>query len=87
MYQGSTDGAIEYFNGINCSCPPNTNPADHYMDVIGGTLLEINPKTLFEAWDDHESAGARNTLANRASRSDNIRANPGTSCKAAFLFT
>ena len=57
MYQGSVEGAKEYFEGMGYPCPANINPADHYMDVIGGVVKEseerFDPTILFGAWVDH----------------------------------
>ena len=59
MYQGSVEDAKEYFDGMGYPCPANVNPADHYMDVIGGVVKESNekfdPNVLFDAWTDHMS--------------------------------
>ena len=59
MYQGSVEGAKEYFDGMKYPCPANVNPADHYMDVIGGVVLKNNkkfdPNDLFDAWICHIS--------------------------------
>ena len=59
VYQGSVEGAKEYFDGMKYPCPANVNPADHYMDVIGGVVLKNNkkfdPNDLFDAWICHIS--------------------------------
>lgn len=34
MYEGKTEEATEYFASNGFSLPPNTNPADYFMDVI-----------------------------------------------------
>ena len=57
VYQGSVEGAKEYFDGMGYPCPANINPADHYMDVIGGVMKKsnekFNPVVLFDAWVSH----------------------------------
>ena len=59
MYQGSVEGAKEYFDGMKYPCPANINPADHYMDVIGGVVKKDNkkfdPNVLFDDWICHVS--------------------------------
>jgi len=57
VYQGDVEGAKEYFDGMGYPCPANINPADHYMDVIGGVLKKsdkkFDPVVLFDAWARH----------------------------------
>ena len=59
VYQGSVEDAKEYFDGMGYPCPANINPADHYMDVIGGVVKKdeekFDPTMLFGAWIDHAS--------------------------------
>ena len=59
VYQGSVEGAKEYFDGMDYPCPANINPADHYMDVIGGVVKKDNkkfdPNVLFDDWNCHVS--------------------------------
>ncbi len=53
VYQGSVPDAAQYFSSLGFNTPANVNPADFYMDVIGGSVKtgagdeEID---LFEAW-------------------------------------
>ena len=57
VYQGDVKGAEAYFRDMGHTVPANVNPADFYMDVIGGVNHvgdeEFNPRILFEAWEDH----------------------------------
>ena len=57
VYQGSVEGAKEYFDGMEYPCPANINPADHYMDVISGIVKKgdekSDPSALFDAWINH----------------------------------
>ena len=59
MYQGTVEGARDYFETLDFPCPPNINPADHYMDVIGGVVKKgdhkFNPVVLFDSWTKHSS--------------------------------
>ena len=69
VYQGSVENAKEYFESMDYPCPANINPADHYMDVIGGVVKKgdekPDPKALYEAWINH--AAQRNEI-----KTDNI---------------
>lgn len=57
VYQGTVDGAVKYFDKTGNSVPANVNPADFYMDVIGGVTHKgeetFDPAVLFRAWEDH----------------------------------
>ncbi len=57
VYQGDVDGAKDYFEKLGNVTPEKVNPADFYMDVIGGVTHkgdeEFNPRVLFEAWENH----------------------------------
>ncbi|XP_065072396.1 uncharacterized protein LOC135696807 [Rhopilema esculentum] len=59
VYQGTVEGARDYFETLDFPCPPNINPADHYMDVIGGVVKKgddkFNPVVLFDSWTKHSS--------------------------------
>ena len=57
VYLGDVQGSKKYFDDMGHPCPENINPADHYMDVIGGVTHkgegDFDPKVLFEAWSEH----------------------------------
>ena len=57
VFQGTVDEATDYFKKLGFVVPPNINPADFYMDVIGGVDHEgtddFNPNVLFDAWTRH----------------------------------
>ncbi len=38
IYQGSTSGALTFYEHAGYPCPPLTNPADHLLDVIQPAL-------------------------------------------------
>ena len=38
LYQGSTTGALTFYECAGYPCPPLTNPADHLLDVIQPAL-------------------------------------------------
>ena len=61
VYLGPSEGALKYFEDNGFVCPPRTNPADFFMDVIAGDVLPANrkqfePEELFEMWKRSESA-------------------------------
>ena len=68
VYQGSVEGAKEYFDEMGYPCPANINPADHYMDVIGGVVKKdegkFDPSVLFDAWKDHKCEEGVNNVTN-----------------------
>ena len=54
VYQGTVSDAAEYFSAsLGFTPPANVNPADFYMDVIGGSV-KIGDKEidLFESWNE-----------------------------------
>jgi ABC-type multidrug transport system ATPase subunit len=57
VYQGKTSKALEYFTKNGFECPPNENPADFFLDVISGSIVQKgNPnfqlEDLFDMWSD-----------------------------------
>ena len=68
MYQGNVEDARDYFDGMGYPCPANINPADHYMDVIGGVVKKtdekFDPRVLFDAWSSHAREQRANGDAN-----------------------
>jgi len=66
-YVGPTNGAMEYFEGLGFTMPPNENPADWMMDILSGQNLPREnprmptrtlPQALFDAWDPKKSSRA-----------------------------
>ncbi|CAB3987012.1 ABC transporter, ATPbinding domain containing [Paramuricea clavata] len=53
VYQGNVLDAAKYFSSLGFNTPANVNPADFYMDVIGGSVKteEDEEVDLFEAWN------------------------------------
>ena len=53
VYQGTVSDAAEYFSSLGFNTPANVNPADFYMDVIGGSVTTKDDEEidLFEAWN------------------------------------
>ncbi len=40
IYQGSTKGVAEWFEGLGHKCPEHTNPADHMIGLVNDDFLE-----------------------------------------------
>ncbi len=57
VYQGTVSDAAEYFSSLGFHTPANVNPADFYMDVIGGSVKteEDEEVDLFEAWNKNSA--------------------------------
>ena len=57
VYQGTVDDAARYFSSLGFHTPANVNPADFYMDVIGGSVKTEKDEEvdLFEAWNKRSS--------------------------------
>ncbi|KAK3702963.1 hypothetical protein QZH41_012414, partial [Actinostola sp. cb2023] len=49
VFLGAVDEAEQYFNSHGLNCPMNINPADFYMDVIGGLHDRQEADGVFEA--------------------------------------
>ena len=82
MYQGNVEGAKEYFDRMGYPCPANINPADHYMDVVGGVVkkngTQTDSKVLCDEWNNQVNAINNNaTLNEEGEDTDNHRASPG----------
>ncbi|XP_046846445.1 ABC transporter G family member 28-like isoform X3 [Xenia sp. Carnegie-2017] len=58
VYQGNVPNAEEYFSNLGFKTPANVNPADFYMDVIGGSVesSKNGEIDLFNAWNDHSQS-------------------------------
>ena len=66
VYQGSVPDAKEYFAKLGFETPANLNPADYYMDVIGGNIKPKEDREdvdLFKSWKSHYSENVRNSVA------------------------
>ena len=57
VYQGTVSDAAQYFSSLGFNTPANVNPADFYMDVIGGSVKTGDEEIdLFESWAQHSDA-------------------------------
>jgi hypothetical protein len=57
VYQGTVSDAAQYFSSLGFHTPANVNPADFYMDVIGGSVKTGNEEIdLFESWTKRPGA-------------------------------
>lgn len=58
VYQGTVADAAEYFSAsLGFATPANVNPADFYMDVIGGSVkIGDEEIDLFESWKERVNA-------------------------------
>lgn len=66
VYAGPLDEAQGYFTSIGFPLPPNTNPADFYLDVSQGAVPRQNDpnfhwQDLFVYWDSAHGASAATT--------------------------
>jgi len=61
VYLGPSDQALPYFESLGFHPPNRCNPADFFMDVIGGEFPDdfraahpdFTPKDLFTKWEEH----------------------------------
>lgn len=67
VYLGPVAEALPYFEAqLGLPCPRFVNPADHMLDVVGGTVPpewarahpDWKPAQLFDTWDAHRRRGA-----------------------------
>ena len=66
VYQGSVSGAKDYFSMLGYETPAYVNPADHYMDIIGGSVDPkegFEKKDLFESWNKYDKENPSNNNA------------------------
>jgi hypothetical protein len=63
VYQGTVTDAVEYFSSLGFHTPANVNPADFYMDVIGGSVSNETDDEidLFDAWEKRSAAEEKTT--------------------------
>ena len=56
VFQGGVEEAARYFEGLGFTKPENVNPADYYMDVIGGQYTEegVDKSKLFEEYESYQ---------------------------------
>ena len=57
VFQGDVEEAERYFGGLGFAKPENVNPADYYMDVIGGQHAQegVDKSKLFENYESYQS--------------------------------
>ncbi|XP_048580438.1 putative white-brown complex homolog protein 30 [Nematostella vectensis] len=59
VFQGTVDESMAYFSSLNLRMPANVNPADFFMDVIGGLYdgkdadKNFTSAKLFDEWENH----------------------------------
>ncbi|RKP23613.1 P-loop containing nucleoside triphosphate hydrolase protein, partial [Syncephalis pseudoplumigaleata] len=58
VYFGPRDQALDYFDSIGFTCPPDENPADFYIAVTSGKVRprmnpNYRPSDLFLFWERH----------------------------------
>jgi hypothetical protein len=68
VYAGPLNEAQGYFNSIGFPLPPNTNPADFYLDVCQGAVPRDNDpnfkwQDLFVLWEEAHGGSAETTRA------------------------
>ncbi|XP_028413905.1 ABC transporter G family member 24-like [Dendronephthya gigantea] len=83
VYQGTVPGAADYFSSLGFKTPANVNPADFYMDVIGGSVNEKDID-LFEAWNKNfdEGTASKDRRATLSCCGDEVtRALPNPFCQ------
>ena len=69
VYQGTVSDAAHYFSSLGFNTPANVNPADFYMDVIGGSVkIGEEEIDLFEAWK--KRSGTEEETARPSSEAD-----------------
>ena len=65
MYEGSVPNAEEHFASIGFKIPEHSNPADYYMDVVGGAEYgdySHDPNLLPEYWVKAKGAVKRQSI-------------------------
>ena len=72
MFQGGVDEADEYFAKLGFEKPKNVNPADFYMDVIGGVYENegLDQNQLFQEYKQYQ-------LQRDGAKSDDVNQNEG----------
>lgn len=78
VYQGSSQGALPYFQGIGFQMAEHENPADWFMDVISAkvsaprTLSHFEPSMLADLWknrSERDFSEVQRTLQRQATQS------------------
>lgn len=65
VYEGSVPQAEEYFASIGFVIPEHSNPADYYMDVVGGAQsgdYSHDPFLLPEYWEEAKGSNKRDSI-------------------------
>ena len=60
VYMGKTTKVLQYFESLGFYLPQNVNPADFFMDIIGGTIKNLSDThfqhdRLPEIWNEHKN--------------------------------
>mmetsp|Transcript_20661 Transcript_20661/g.57380 ORF Transcript_20661/g.57380 Transcript_20661/m.57380 type:complete len:556 (-) Transcript_20661:327-1994(-) len=74
VYMGRTENMESYFDSIGFPLPPQTNPADFYIDVISGLIPRTNDESfknedLFDLWENRLEKKPENSIRLSVSRS------------------
>lgn len=62
VYMGPTTDALSYFNSLGYLCPPYLNPADFFIDITSGRLIQrkmsvdLDPTQLIGHWEPRARA-------------------------------
>jgi ABC-type multidrug transport system ATPase subunit len=70
VYMGASSQTLEYFNSIGFPCPTMKSPADHFLDVMSGTVVHSTKKDFTTAdlsnWWEERQSGAANAKIERS---------------------
>mmetsp|Transcript_23156 Transcript_23156/g.53715 ORF Transcript_23156/g.53715 Transcript_23156/m.53715 type:complete len:294 (+) Transcript_23156:304-1185(+) len=55
-FTGNAKDAAPYFDSIGYSLPPNTNPAEHFLDLVNSDFSSPEEVTkILDTWQEHKS--------------------------------
>ena len=70
VYIGASSKTLEYFTSIGFPCPSMMSPADHFLDVMSGTVMNVTKKHFTTAdlsdWWKERQLGAANPSTERS---------------------
>ncbi|XP_076805159.1 broad substrate specificity ATP-binding cassette transporter ABCG2-like isoform X2 [Clavelina lepadiformis] len=80
VYSGPTKSAVEYFSEIGYTCPQFHNPADYFLDIVGGDVntaklignINTPPENSYEANGSQSSQSDEDDANKRQKRAADI---------------
>jgi len=66
-YCGEASGALEHFASIGHAIPPNTNPAEFFLDLVNNDFVaQEEVDTILDAWENNKEKGEKSIVSSES---------------------